>query len=95
MLAPDNFQEEPKPVVAHRTSPTNLGLYLLSTIAARDFGWTGIFDTIAAPGRDVYFDEPARAFPRPLLQLVRHSRSYARWNQNMFLRLIAAIWLEI
>ena len=45
MLAPDNFQEEPKPVVAHRTSPTNLGLYLLSTIAARDFGWTGIFET--------------------------------------------------
>ncbi len=25
MLPPDNFQEEPAPVVAHRTSPTNLG----------------------------------------------------------------------
>src|SRR5216110_2098143 len=35
-LPPDNFQEEPNPVVAHRTSPTNLGLYLLSTVAARD-----------------------------------------------------------
>ncbi|HZY58650.1 MAG TPA: hypothetical protein VFE56_02730, partial [Candidatus Binataceae bacterium] len=46
MLAPDNFQEEPKPVIAHRTSPTNLGLYLLSTVAACDFGWTGILDTI-------------------------------------------------
>ncbi len=45
MLPPDNFQESPKPVVAHRTSPTNLGLYLLSTIAARDFGWMGIFET--------------------------------------------------
>ncbi|MEK9141731.1 MAG: glycosyl transferase, partial [Nitrospirota bacterium] len=30
-LPPDNFQEDPKPVVAHRTSPTNIGLYLLST----------------------------------------------------------------
>ena len=39
MLAPDNFQEDPKPALAHRTSPTNLGLYLLSAIAARDFGW--------------------------------------------------------
>ena len=29
-LPPDNFQEDPEPVVAHRTSPTNLGLYLLS-----------------------------------------------------------------
>ena len=28
MLPPDNFQENPKPVIAHRTSPTNLGLYL-------------------------------------------------------------------
>jgi cyclic beta-1,2-glucan synthetase len=40
-LPPDNFQEEPTPVVAHRTSPTNIGLYLLSIIAARDFGWIG------------------------------------------------------
>ena len=40
-LPPDNFQEDPKPVVAHRTSPTNIGLYLLTTLAARDFGWIG------------------------------------------------------
>jgi cyclic beta-1,2-glucan synthetase len=45
-LPPDNFQEEPTPVVAHRTSPTNLGLYLLSTIAAHDFGWVGTVATI-------------------------------------------------
>src|ERR1700689_865150 len=41
-LPPDNYQEDPKPIVAHRTSPTNMGLYLLSTLAARDFGWIGI-----------------------------------------------------
>ena len=46
MLPPDNFQEEPKPVVAHRTSPTNLGLYLLSVVAARDFGWLGKLETV-------------------------------------------------
>jgi hypothetical protein len=45
MLPPDNFQEEPMPVVAHRTSPTNLGLYLLSVAAARDFGWIGMIET--------------------------------------------------
>ena len=45
-LPPDNFQEEPTPVVAHRTSPTNLGLYLLSTVAAHDFGWIGTVATI-------------------------------------------------
>ncbi len=40
-LPPDNFQEDPRPVVARRTSPTNVGLYLLSTAAAADFGWIG------------------------------------------------------
>src|SRR6058998_3942948 len=44
-LPPDNFQEDPKPAGAHRTSPTNLGLYLLSTTVAHDFGWIGIMDT--------------------------------------------------
>ncbi len=38
-LPPDNFQEEPRGVVAHRTSPTNIGLYLLAIGAARDFGY--------------------------------------------------------
>ncbi|HWC04555.1 MAG TPA: glucoamylase family protein [Methylomirabilota bacterium] len=45
-LPPDNFQEDPRPVVAHRTSPTNMGLYLLSIVAARDFGWIGLLDTV-------------------------------------------------
>lgn len=45
-LPPDNFQESPKPVVARRTSPTNIGLYLLSAIAARDFGWAGAIETV-------------------------------------------------
>src|SRR6185503_3497820 len=45
-LPPDNFQEDPKPTVAHRTSPTNIGLYLLSVLAARDFGWLGLLETL-------------------------------------------------
>lgn len=46
-LPPDNFQETPKPVIAHRTSPTNIGLYLLSTVSARDLGWLGTVDAVA------------------------------------------------
>ena len=38
-LPPDNFQEFPSPVVAARTSPTNIGLGMLSALAARDFGY--------------------------------------------------------
>jgi len=37
-LPPDNYQQEPQGRTAHRTSPTNIGLYLLSTLAAHDLG---------------------------------------------------------
>ncbi len=40
-LAPDNFQENPDPVVAMRTSPTNIGLQLLATVSAYDLGFIG------------------------------------------------------
>ena len=45
-LPPDNFQEDPRPIIAHRTSPTNIGLLLLSTCAARDFGYVGLLETV-------------------------------------------------
>ncbi|MBN1382544.1 MAG: cyclic beta 1-2 glucan synthetase [Deltaproteobacteria bacterium] len=38
-LPPDNFQEHPAPVIAHRTSPTNIGLSLLANLSAYDFGY--------------------------------------------------------
>ena len=73
MLPPDNFQEDPKPVVAHRTSPTNLGVYLLSAVGARDFGWAGIDRHGGPAGGDARDDGRPAAVPRPLLQLVRHA----------------------
>ncbi|MDO9360402.1 MAG: glucoamylase family protein, partial [Polaromonas sp.] len=38
-LPPDNLQMEPEPTIAHRTSPTNIGMYLLVVACARQFGW--------------------------------------------------------
>jgi cyclic beta-1,2-glucan synthetase len=38
-LPPDNYQEIPAEILAHRTSPTNIGLALLSNLAAHDFGY--------------------------------------------------------
>ncbi len=38
-LPPDNLQQYPIPVIAHRTSPTNIGLSLLANLSARDFGY--------------------------------------------------------
>jgi cyclic beta-1,2-glucan synthetase len=40
-LPPDNFQEQPGPMLAHRSSPTNIGMALLATLAARDLGYIG------------------------------------------------------
>jgi cellobiose phosphorylase len=38
-LPPDNYQEEPAEKIAHRTSPTNIGLSMLANLAAYDFGY--------------------------------------------------------
>ena len=38
-LPPDNYQEDPPNGIAHRTSPTNIGLGLLSAFVARDLGY--------------------------------------------------------
>ncbi|MBQ8497734.1 MAG: DUF3131 domain-containing protein [Clostridia bacterium] len=40
-LPPDNVQFSPTHTVAMRTSPTNIGMYLLSLLAARDLGFVG------------------------------------------------------
>ena len=45
-LPPDNLQLSPHDMVAHRTSPTNIGLYLLSVTCARQFGWIGTHDLL-------------------------------------------------
>jgi cyclic beta-1,2-glucan synthetase len=46
-LPPDNVQEHPVPRIAHRTSPTNIGFSLLSTLAAHDFGYLTLGQLIA------------------------------------------------
>src|SRR5215217_7828828 len=45
-LPPDNFQEDPAPVIAHRTSPTNIGLLVLATTSANDLGCVGALELV-------------------------------------------------
>ncbi|WP_339081971.1 glucoamylase family protein [Pseudomonas sp. TMP9] len=75
-LPPDNFQEDPKPVIAHRTSPTNMGLYLLCTIAARDFGWIGTQRSLAR----------LQATLTVMEQLQRHRGHFFNWYDTQDLR---------
>ncbi|NKL04840.1 protein ndvB [Rhizobium leguminosarum bv. viciae] len=45
-LPPDNIQETPHVIVAARTSPTNIGVYLLSVVSGRHFGWFSFEETL-------------------------------------------------
>jgi len=41
-LPPDHFQEAPRGSIAHYTTPTNIGLFLVSTLSAYDLGYLGL-----------------------------------------------------
>jgi cyclic beta-1,2-glucan synthetase len=71
-LPPDNFQEDPKPMVAHRTSPTNFGLGLLAIVAARDFGWIGMQDMAERLERTL----------ETLLKLPRYRGHFYNWYET-------------
>ncbi|KRE47020.1 GH36-type glycosyl hydrolase domain-containing protein [Paenibacillus sp. Soil522] len=52
-LPPDNVQMEPPNGIAHRTSPTNIGLLLACTVAARDFGFIDTRGMLDRVGRTI------------------------------------------
>ncbi|MET0552168.1 MAG: glucoamylase family protein [Vicinamibacteria bacterium] len=66
-LAPDNFQEEPGPQVAHRTSPTNIGLGVLAVLAAHDFGFVDTDGLVERLGRSLDTIESLERFRGHLL----------------------------
>ena len=74
-LAPDNFQEDPAPVVAMRTSPTNIGLQLLATVSAHDLGFITAEDMVRAARACLPLARGDATISRPLVQLVRPARS--------------------
>ena len=68
-LPPDNLQVLPHDMLAHRTSPTNIGLYLLSVACARQFGWIGTEDLL----------DRLEATLKTLLGLQRHRGHFLNW----------------
>ncbi|WJV52453.1 glucoamylase family protein [Prodigiosinella aquatilis] len=83
-LPPDNFQERPKPVIAHRTSPTNIGLYLLSTVSARDFGWIGIENVL----------DRLEATFTTLDQLQRFNGHFLNWYDTQMLQTLLPAYVS-
>jgi cellobiose phosphorylase len=68
-LPPDNFQEDPGPVIAHRTSPTNIGMMLLSNLSAYDFGYIPAGNLLART--DATF--------RAMAELARYRGHFFNW----------------
>lgn len=68
-LPPDHFQESPRGMVAHRTSPTDVGMLLLSTLAAYDLGYIGLWD-LSARLRDTF---------ESMEQLERYQGHFLNW----------------
>ena len=75
-LPPDNFQEIPDGRIAHRTSPTNQGLLLLSTLAAHDLGYITL---------NTLVDRLERTFAT-LNQLEQHWGHFYNWYQTQTLQ---------
>jgi cyclic beta-1,2-glucan synthetase len=75
MLPPDNFQEDRVPALAHRTSPTNLGLYLLSVATARDFAWLGTAEAAERLEMTLATMAKLAQFRGHFYNLVRYARS--------------------
>jgi cyclic beta-1,2-glucan synthetase len=69
-LPPDNYQEEPRVALARRTSPTNIGMALASTLAAHDLGLHRCRDPGGAGQEYVRRHVEPPALPGPLAQLV-------------------------
>ncbi len=83
-LPPDNYQEHPFAGVAHRTSPTNMGLALLANLAAYDFGYI-------SAGRLV--ERTAKALDT-MAGLERHRGHFYNWYDTQSLQPLLPIYIS-
>ncbi len=83
-LPPDNFQEYPAPVTAHRTSPTNIGLGMLSTLAAYDFGYLSAGDLL----------ERTRQTFETLGKMNRHRGHFYNWYDTRTLQPMPPLYVS-
>ena len=83
-LPPDNFQEVPEPLIATRTSPTNMGLALLANLTARDFGYLAV-------GGLIQRTQNALATMR---RLERHEGHFYNWYDTRTLQPLLPLYVS-
>ena len=83
-LPPDNYQEYPTPVIAHRTSPTNMGLALLANLSAYDFNFISAGKLI---------ERTSKAF-HTMECLERHRGHFFNWYDTKSLKPLPPLYIS-
>ena len=83
-LPPDNYQEHPVDVIAHRTSPTNMGLSLLANLSAYDFGYIPCGQLIARTANAM----------QTMATLERHRGHFYNWYNTRTLQPLAPLYIS-
>ena len=83
-LPPDNMQERPIAVVAHRTSPTNIGLALLANLSAHDFGYLSGGQLLERCGNTL----------RTMASMERHRGHFYNWYDTQSLKPLLPMYVS-
>ncbi|WP_229256619.1 GH36-type glycosyl hydrolase domain-containing protein [Duganella lactea] len=83
-LPPDNMQEHPVQVVAHRTSPTNIGMALLANLSAVDFGYITVGQMMTRTNHTL----------DSMDQLERHHGHFYNWYDTLTLKPLHPIYIS-
>jgi cellobiose phosphorylase len=83
-LPPDNYQEHPVAAVAHRTSPTNMGLALLANLSAYDFGYLPAGQLIERTANALH----------TMAALERHQGHFYNWYDTQSLRPLPPLYIS-
>jgi cyclic beta-1,2-glucan synthetase len=83
-LPPDNYQEQPIAKIAHRTSPTNIGLSLLANLAAYDFGYLS---------QSALLERTSRTL-QTLQNLARHRGHFYNWYDTASLQPLHPLYVS-
>ena len=83
-LPPDNYQEHPVSRIAHRTSPTNIGLSLLANLTAYDFGYLTAGQLA---------ERTANSF-QTMQKLARHRGHFLNWYDTQTLKPLLPVYIS-
>ena len=83
-LPPDNYQEYRTASVAHRTSPTNMGLALLANLSAHDFGYITAGQLVERTANTLHTMDG----------LERHRGHFYNWYDTQTLQPLAPLYIS-